>query len=80
MTLLPNGSVNATNLENYNNVIRQVVSHYNLSLVDLYNNSGISYSNYSSYLNSDNLHPKILGMNAISKTLLDALNNKYVNN
>ena len=78
MTLLPNGQTNAASLEQYNTAIRNVANHFNLSVVDLYNNSGITYTNKSSYLNSDNLHPIEAGMKKISEAFINVLKNNYV--
>ncbi len=80
MTLPPNGRElsNESNLTKYNNIIRQVATHYGLTITDLYNDSGVTYENYSDYLHSDNLHPKETGMAAISDTFIRSLKENYL--
>ena len=61
----------------YNEIINDLVVHYNMNLVDLYN-SEISGTNYST-VSSDNLHPNQEGMDLMTNTFVNALKTKYLN-
>ena len=76
-TLLPAAN-NPTeeNLLKTNDIIRKVANHYNVNIVDLYNDSGITSSNWSNYL-GDGLHPKKAGMDAIAQTFINKLKEEY---
>lgn len=79
-TFLPNKYANATKLEPFNEVVENVANYYGIEIVDLYNDSGITYDNYKEYCDdSEELHPNPAGMDLITKTFVDALSNKYVN-
>lgn len=78
-TLLPNGyNTNYSLLEAFNNSIRNIATHYNVKIVDLYKNSGINSSNYLDYSNDPTgLHPNEKGMNIIYETFKKVLMNTY---
>jgi len=78
-TLLPNGyNTNYSLLEEFNNSIRNIANHYNVKIVDLYKDSGITTSNYLDYSNDPTgLHPNANGMNAIFETFKKVLRNTY---
>lgn len=79
-TMLPNTwKVDDAKLEVFNNAIRQIAAKYSLTVVDLYNDSGITRSTISTYL-KDGLHPNALGMDKITETFEKALETKYLNN
>lgn len=87
-TLLPYTAPNATvpsmgadEIEVYNQVIRTVASENGCTVVDLFNDSGITEDNYKSdYMWDDGLHPNAAGMDAITNTFINALSAKYLNN
>ena len=62
----------------YNKIIRNVAGYYELPLVDLYNDSGITIDNLSEYT-IDNLHPNEAGMKLLKNTFINALKEQYLN-
>lgn len=78
-TLLPNGyNTNYSLLEEFNNSIRKIATHFNVKIVDLYKDSGINSSNYQDYSNDPTgLHPNEKGMNIIYETFKKILMNTY---
>lgn len=58
-----NGTYNNTNVSLVNDVLKNIADHYNLKIVDIYNESGIIIKDNepSPYLGSDQLHPNALG-------------------
>jgi len=81
-TLLPEDmySINKDSWNLHNKYIRDVANHFNLPIVDLADNSGITWSNMHDYLHTDKIHPNESGMDVISDTLVDKLIELYVNN
>lgn len=83
-TFVPNSkNTNYTLLEQFNDVIRNIANYYGdrVNVVDLYNDSGITTSNYTDYCDdSEELHPNPEGMDLITNTFIDALESKYLNN
>ena len=80
-TLLPTDWAPHESIEPFNNVIRNVATHYNVEIVDLYNDSGITWENYEDYyFASARVHPNQLGMDLVTQTFIKALENKYLNN
>lgn len=79
-TMAPNTwKVDDVKMEEFNSAIRQIASKYNLTVVDLYKDSGITRDNVSAYL-KDGLHPNALGMDKITETFEKALEKNYLNN
>lgn len=80
-TLIPRNeqATYETRVTGYNNKIREVVSTYEdrVTLVDMYQELGLTWNNLSLYLRSDNLHPNPTGMEYISKVLERALLNEF---
>lgn len=62
-------------LSQYNNVISNISSHFNVNVINLYG-CGINYSNLNIYT-SDNVHPNRAGMNVISNYVYRHLINNY---
>lgn len=80
-TLLPTDWVDRDLIEPYNEVIRNVATYYNVEIVDLFNDSGITWDNYTNYYDDTNeLHPNPTGMDMVTQTFINALENKYLNN
>lgn len=76
-TLLPAaGNPTQEDLIKVNDIIRKIADKYDVNIVDLYNDSGITYENYSTYL-GDGLHPKAAGMDAITQTFVNKLKDEY---
>lgn len=80
LNLLPNGvKIDNTRLANFNKVISDTATKYGCTLVDLYNDSGITRSNMASYMgDSSCLHPNPAGMTLMAECFLDTLYNNYV--
>ena len=66
-----------TRLEEYNTLISKLVTHFDATLVDLYN-SELSGANRSSYTVTDNLHPNGAGMDVMSDVLVEAMRDVYL--
>ncbi len=64
-------------LESINSVIRVVSEHFGAALVDLYQDSGITWDNAGSYLAADLIHPTAKGMDLMTETLLQAMRDHY---
>ncbi len=81
-TLLPNNvKRDDTTLLAYNTAIREIAEKYGCTVVDLYENSGITVSNMSQYTNaSDCLHPNMAGMDKMTECFWNTLYSKYVGN
>ena len=77
-TFLPNGDKRFSELEEYNAVVCNVAKHYNLSVVDLYNDSEITKDNYKKYYGDGHIHPNKEGMEAIKKVFVESLKEKYL--
>lgn len=63
-------------VEEYCEVIKQVAAYYGAEVVDLYNESGITVDTHDE-MTRDNVHPNVLGMDAISYVFEEALIKKY---
>ena len=63
-------------LLNYNQIISDLATHYEMNLIDLFN-SEISGSNYSPN-SADGLHPNQSGMDLMTNAVVDALEEKYL--
>ena len=57
----------------YLNAIKTISGNLGVNVIDLYNDSGINGSNISSYT-VDKLHPNSVGMDLITYTVVDAIN------
>ena len=83
-THVPNGSNSRpiSDLEKYNDIITKIANKYGCTIVDLYNDSGITNANKTSYMGDGNqaLHPNALGMDLITECFWNVLYNKYVAN
>jgi len=71
-----NGASTADQVEFTNSIIFKIADKFDLNKVDLYNNSGITVSNVSSYT-KDGLHPNALGMDLLTDVFVNALKEKY---
>ncbi|MBR6689454.1 MAG: SGNH/GDSL hydrolase family protein [Clostridia bacterium] len=73
-------SMGADEIEVYNQVIRNVANENGCTIVDIFNDSGITEDNYlSDYMWDTGLHPNEAGMDAITETFISALSSKYLN-
>ncbi len=83
-TLLPNKvkeDSDSAKLLAYNTAIREIAEKYGCTVVDLYEDSGITAENMAQYTNdSDCLHPNMAGMDEMTECFWNALYNKYVTN
>lgn len=83
-TLLPNGQMGSrpiTELEAFNEAITKIAGRFGCGVVDLYNDSGITTSNMSSYYadySGQNLHPNQTGMDLITECFINKLIETYV--
>ena len=79
-TLLPEDmySINKTSWDLHNKYIRDVANHFNLPIVDLAEDSGITWDNMHDYLHTDKIHPNEAGMDLIEKCFLETLLDFYV--
>ena len=75
-TLLPGDHVSDDDLVAYNDVIRSVADSEDIGLIDLFTDSGITGTNYQNYMLED-YYPNEAGMERISRTVVDALIQKY---
>lgn len=62
----------------FNDIIKDVATQYNCTLVNLYNDTGINASNASSYMIDGQDFPNSLCMDLITKCFLDSLKKNYV--
>lgn len=67
-------------LEKFNDAIRNIAEEKECYVVDLFNDSGINSTNFKDYMGDMGLHPNQSGMDAITNTFINALNDKYLNN
>ena len=70
--------VNPDDLVYFNDAIEATAETYGCTLVDLYNDSGISKTTMSTYMGDGNLHPNYAGMDLITDCFLDVLLEEYV--
>ena len=63
-------------MEAFNTVIEETAKTYNCTLVDLYYDSGMNFTNTNKYT-GDGLHPNAEGMDLITDVFIDALIEKY---
>lgn len=63
----------------YVNIIKEVAEFYSLPVIDVYGELGISAfgDNYTTWYNSDGIHPILEGGKAIAKFVISKLNNIY---
>lgn len=72
-------SMGADEIEVYNQVIRTVASANDCIVVDLFNDSGITEDNYlSEYVWDTGLHPNEAGMDKITETFINKLEDVYL--
>ena len=81
MTLLPENlySVDKTAWEKHNTYIRAAAEYYDIPVVDLAENSDITWENYSGYM-MDKIHPTSNGMKLISDCIETELLSYYSEN
>lgn len=60
----------------YNEQIKYISDYFNCNYVDIYNDTGINWDNYTTYLH-DGLHPNKKGMELISNVLKESLLDNY---
>lgn len=78
-TYLPNGdNKDYALLEEYNVVVRNIASHYGLTVVDLYQNGELTTDNYTEYYGDKLIHPNEKGMDVITEVFVRALEQKYL--
>lgn len=70
--------MNPADVVNFNEIIVQTAQNYGCTLVDLYNDTGITPENLSTYMGDRVLHPNYAGMDLITDCFLDALLENYV--
>ncbi|MBQ9729464.1 MAG: SGNH/GDSL hydrolase family protein, partial [Clostridia bacterium] len=75
-TVLPCYDGSGTLLNKYNNVIRSLAEHFNLPVVDLHSELGITYYNYDAYY-LDEIHPNALGMKLIADEFVETMYEYY---
>ncbi len=63
-------------IKQYNNTIATIAGNMGATVIDLYEDSGITFGNLSQYT-LDMLHPNTEGMQLIADTVLDVLSSKY---
>ena len=80
-THVPNGSNSRpiSELQTYNDIIRKIANKFGCSVVDLYNDSGITATNYSAYMGDGSLHPNPTGMDMITDCFIEVLEENYLN-
>ena len=80
-TLVPNKNrIDATKMAIYNKTIRDAAQTYGATVVDFFNNSGITQENCSTYMaDGQALHPNQEGMTIMADTIWQTMYNKYVN-
>ena len=66
-------------LREYINIIKEVAEFYSLPVIDVYGELGISAfgDNYTTWYNSDGIHPILEGGKTIAKFVISKLNNIY---
>ena len=66
-------------LKEYVNIIKEVAEFYSLPVIDVYGELGISAfgDNYTTWYNSDGIHPILEGGKTIAKFVISKLNNIY---
>lgn len=78
-TIMPCGRIkNQKLMEDLNSVIRSVAKKYNLPLVDLYKDSGLTWDNTEVYLAKDLIHPNLDGADLITNCFNKALEDFYL--
>ncbi|MBR2327518.1 MAG: SGNH/GDSL hydrolase family protein [Clostridia bacterium] len=80
VTLLPQSYYDVTEslVESYSEAIRTVAAHYGLPVIDFANNSGITWENHLNYMTADKIHPNADGMDLMAKTVIDAVEEFYL--
>ena len=83
LTLLPyssqNNIGNAT-IDQYNKMIKIIAQYMGVTLIDIAENSGITWYNYTDYMLDDGIHPNKEGMDLIADALINGLKELYVDN
>ncbi len=77
-TNLEKSGINPDDVVKFNKVIGDIAAKYGCTLVDLYNDTGITKDNLATYMGDGNLRPNYLGMDRITQCFMDALMKKYV--
>ncbi len=79
-TVMPiSARVNQAQMESINTIIKGVANYFNLPIVDLYANTGVTWANASEYLASDGIHPNANGITCITNCFNTALETYYKN-
>lgn len=73
-----NSGVNPADVVAFNEIIEQTAQRHGCTLVDLYNDTGITPDNLSTYMGDRVLHPNYAGMDLITDCFMDALLANYV--
>ena len=76
MSILPYVYGTAENHGNYNLVIQKMAEHFGCGFIDTYNDSGITFGNYTNYT-VDGLHPNEVGMKMMSDCVINYLLEYY---
>ena len=73
-----NSGVDPADVVNFNGIIVETAQKYGCTLVDLYNDTGITPENLSTYMGDRVLHPNYAGMDLVTDCFLEALRTNYV--
>lgn len=74
---LNNNATKLALLDEYNVAIRQLATENGCNVVDLAANSGITVGNSINYT-TDNLHPNLIGMDIITRVVIETLAERYL--
>ena len=77
-TNLEKSNINPDDVVKFNEVIKDTANKYGCTIVDLYNDTGITKDNLKTYMGDGNLHPNYLGMDKITECFMDALMKNYM--
>lgn len=77
-TNLEKAGVNPDDVVKFNDIIKSTAEKYSLTLVDLYNDTGINKTNLKTYMGDGSLHPNYVGMDQITRCFINALVENYL--
>ena len=73
-----NSGVTPADVVAFNEIIAQTAQSHGCTLVDLYNDTGITPENLATYMGDRVLHPNYAGMDLITDCFMDAMRANYV--
>lgn len=81
-THVPNGKYtrSESELQQFNQIIKDIAEKYKCKVVNLYENSGITSSNYATYMADGSIHPNSAGMDIITNCFWNVLYETYITN